>query len=225
MKNSSLAEKAYKAIKKDILTCELDPGSQVAQSQLVERYDFGVTPIREALKRLEHEGYLHSIPRFGYMIGSITINDVQDLYDIRLMMESFAVRMAIQRATKDQLADIQHRANFTYTFKDRESYLNFLEQNIAFHVLIAHTAGNRKLADMLAGVLNEMTRIFNLGLDLRDSAEEMCNEHIALANALSQRDAEQAVKIITEQITISRQRVLEMLIPRIGQRYIDRIIF
>ena len=219
----SLANQAYAALKKDILTCELDPGSTIAQSQLVKRYDFGLTPVREALKRLEQEGYVQSIPRFGYLITRITLKDVEDLYDLRLILEQSAVRMAIQRATNEQLAQIQEKASFTYKFKNRLSYLHFLEHNIEFHVSIAMASRNRKLADMLANVLNEMTRIFNLGLDLRDSAEEMRNEHIALAAALTKRDIQQAEQIVQDQIVLSRQRVVEMLVQRLDQHAMQQI--
>ena len=220
---NSLANQAYVALKKDILTCELDPGSTIAQSQLVKRYDFGLTPVREALKRLEQEGYVQSIPRFGYLITPITLKDVEDLYDLRLILEQSAVRMAIQRATDEQLTQIQEKASFTYKFKNRFSYLQFLEHNIGFHVSIALASRNRKLAEMLANVLNEMTRIFNLGLDLRDSAEEMRNEHIALAAALARRDIQQAEQIVQDQIVLSRQRVVEMLVQRLDQHAMQQI--
>jgi DNA-binding GntR family transcriptional regulator len=220
---SSLANQAYTALKKDILTCELDPGSTIAQSQLVKRYDFGLTPVREALKRLEQEGYVQSIPRFGYLITSITLKDVEDLYDLRLILEQSAVRMAIQRATDEQLAQIQEKATFTYKFKNRITYLQFLEHNINFHVSIALASRNHKLAEMLANVLNEMTRIFNLGLDLRDSAEEMRNEHIVLAAALAKRDIQQAEQIVQDQIMLSRQRVVEMLVQRLDQHAMQQI--
>jgi len=220
---NSLAHQAYAALKKDILTCELDPGSTIAQSQLVKRYDFGLTPVREALKRLEQEGYVQSIPRFGYLITPITLKDVEDLYDLRLILEQSAVRMAIQRASDEQLAQIQQKATFTYKFKNRLSYLQFLEHNISFHVSIALASGNRKLAEMLANVLNEMTRIFNLGLDLRDSAEEMRNEHIVLAAALAQRDIQLAEQIVQDQIVLSRQRVVEMLVQRLDQHAMQQI--
>jgi DNA-binding GntR family transcriptional regulator len=220
---SSLANQAYTALKKDILTCELDPGSTIAQSQLVKRYDFGLTPVREALKRLEQEGYVQSIPRFGYLITSITLKDVEDLYDLRLILEQSAVRMAIQRATDEQLAQIQEKATFTYKFKNRITYLQFLEYNINFHVSIALASRNHKLAEMLANVLNEMTRIFNLGLDLRDSAEEMRNEHIVLAAALAKRDIQQAEQIVQDQIMLSRQRVVEMLVQRLDQHAMQQI--
>jgi DNA-binding GntR family transcriptional regulator len=223
MTDLSLAEKAYSVIKKDILTCVLDPGSQIAQSQLVERYEFGVTPIRESLKRLEQEGFVRPIPRFGYIICPITINDIEDVYGVRMILETSAVKLAIQRASDEQLAKLQTKANFTYTFKDRESYLQFLEHNISFHVSIAMASGNRKLADLLSKVLNEMTRIFNLGLDLRDSAQEMTREHILLADALAGRALEKAIQIITDQIVLSRQRVMEEMTQRLGQRAMSEI--
>jgi DNA-binding GntR family transcriptional regulator len=220
---TSLAHQAYTALKKDILTCELDPGSTIAQSQLVKRFDFGLTPVREALKRLEQEGYVQSIPRYGYLITPITLKDVEDLYDLRLILEQSAVRMAIQRASDEQLAQIQEKAGFTYQFKNRLSYLQFLEHNISFHVSIALASRNRKLAEMLATVLNEMTRIFNLGLDLRDSAEEMRNEHIVLAAAVSKRDIQQAEQVVHDQIVLSRQRVVEMLVQRLDQHAMQQI--
>lgn len=222
MKDTSLADQAYLAIKKDILTCQLSPGSQVAQSQLVERYEFGVTPIREALKRLEHENYVQSIPRYGFIIKPVTIRDIEDIYGLRLILETSSVRLAIQRASDEQLAEIREAANFSYVFKDRESYLEFLEQNIDFHVSIALASGNRKLAEMLSNTLNEMTQIFNLGLDLRDNAEEMRREHILLADALVSRNLELAVQIATDQINLSRQRVMEEISQRLDQRVLSK---
>jgi DNA-binding GntR family transcriptional regulator len=220
---ASLTDQVYIAIKNDILTCQLDPGSRIAQSQLVRRYAFGITPIREALKRLEQEGYVQSIPRFGYLITPITVKDVEDIYDLRLILEQSAIRLAIQRASDEQVEQIRQSANFTYTFKERDSYLQFLEHNIHFHVSIAQTSGNRKLAQLLAELLNEMTRIFNLGLDLRDSGQEMRGEHIALANALAERDAGRAEEIVHDQIMLSRQRVLEMMVKRINQQRMEDI--
>lgn len=222
MKNPSLAEKAYIAIKKDILTCQLFPGSQVAQSQLVEHYEFGVTPIREALKRLENENFVRSIPRYGYIINPVTIKDIEDIYGLRLILETSAVRLAIQCASDEELMHLQDGVDFTYTFKDRETYLEFLQHNIDFHVAIAMASGNRKLAEMLRGVLNDMTQIFNLGLDLRDSALEMRHEHVALAKALAARDLENAVEIITDQIHLSRQRVMEEISDSVDQRVVSR---
>ena len=222
--SQSFAGQAYAIIKKDILTCVLDPGSKIAQPELVKRYDFGITPIREALKRLEQEGLVKSMPRFGYLISPITIQDVEEIFEQRMILEKSAVQMAIECASDEQLASIMQHANFTYIYKDRETYLIFLEQNISFHRAIALAAGNRRLADILTIVLGEMTRPFNLGLDLRDSAEEMRREHIAIATTLVHRDVEAAEQTITAQITRSRERVVEMLNKRLKQIPIQEIM-
>ncbi len=219
----SLANQAYAALRKDILTCTLDPGSRIAQSQLVERYNMGITPIREALKRLEQEGFVQSIPRFGYLITPITIKDVEDLYDLRLILEKSSVRQAIQRITQQQIEQLQSMTEFTYTFKDRESYLAFLENNVNFHMTIALTSGNRRLAEMVGSILSEMTRIFNLGLALRDSGEEMHNEHVALARAICARDVLLAEQLVEDQINLSRRRVIERLIQRQNEAALEKM--
>lgn len=224
MKNAnSIAEQAYWKIKRDILTCELEAGAQIVQSQLVERYQMGITPIREALKRIEQEGYLQSIPRYGYVISPITIADVQNIYELRLILEKPSVQLAITRASDSTLEKIRESADFTYQYRDRESYLKFLSMNTAFHVSIAQASENKKLADMIARTLDEMTRIFNLGLDLRDSGDEMRREHILLANALLKRDAELAEQILHDQITRSQERVIERLVERISNAPIPRV--
>jgi DNA-binding GntR family transcriptional regulator len=218
IKTKSIAEQAYKAILLDILTCQLEPGSQIAQSQLMEHYTFGVTPVREALKRLEAEGFVRTIPRFGTIITPITIKDVEDIYEMRSIFETASVRLSVQRASDAQIAELEKYAALTYKYKDHASYQQFLEQNNAFHHAIALSGGNRKLADMLLNLLNQMIRIFNLGLDLRDSAEEMRHEHIALVKAVQARDTSLAEKIILDQINRSRQRVLQMITEKLENR-------
>jgi len=214
----SLADQAYDALKRDILTCTLDPGTQLAQSDLTARYNLGITPIREALKRLEMEGYVQAIPRYGTLITPITIEDINDIYEMRLILEKSAARLAVERASDAQIETLAQQANFTYTFGNRQSYLEFLDHNTGFHSQVASASGNRRLQDAIAHLLDSMTRIFHIGLDLRDSAEEMRAEHIQLVEALLKRDAGLAEKIVEDQILRSRERVVEMLNQRLRVR-------
>jgi len=210
----SLAEQAYQLLRRDIIQCVLEPGLRVAQAQLVDMYSLGITPIREALKRLEQEGFVQSLPRFGYLISPVTVEDIDNIYELRLILEKPAVRLAAQRASEQQLTEIETQAQFTYRYKDPQSYQEFLQTNVAFHTAIALISGNRRLAENISRLLDDMTRIFHLGLELRDSAEEMKNEHIALASVLRYRNADQAEQIVEDQIRRSQQRVLEMLNQR-----------
>jgi DNA-binding GntR family transcriptional regulator len=211
---SSLTTQAYGAIKFDVITCAWQPGEQVAQRQLVERYGFGTTPIREALQRLAQEGLVEPIPRFGYVVAPITLSDVREIYELRSILESAAVRLAATRATDQQLDHVAQSAHFTYVYGDRQTYADFLARNAQFHRSVAALAGNERLAEQISRLLDEMTRIFHLGLDLRDSADEMRNEHVVLARALGGRNSGLAEQTVREQIARSRERVLEALTGR-----------
>ena len=214
--SQSLADKAYSIAKSEILTCALEPGQQIVQSKLAERYHIGLTPIREALQRLALEGYVQPIPRFGYIVSPVTISDVHEIYELRSIVESAAVRLAAMRGSQEQLSEILASADFTYVYKDRQSYVEFLARNVDFHRSIAVAAGNQRLVDLVSRLLEELTRVFHLGLHLRDSAEEMRGEHLALAQALHDRDPDRAEQIIQRQNETSQIRVLEALTRRAG---------
>ena len=211
MDRNSLSKKAYDLIRAEILTCGLAPGQQVAQAQLVEKFGLSLTPVREALQRLAHEGLVRPYPRFGYVVSPVNAEAVRDLFEYRAILETAAVRLAVERASAAQLAQLVENARFKYVYKVREEYSRFLERNAAFHNAIARLAGNAHLVESLASLLDELTRVFHLGLDLRDSAAEMEAEHLALAEALLARDAVRAEQVVRDQIAHSQQRVLEAL--------------
>jgi len=212
MNEHSLTEKAYTLIKNDIITCAIMPGEQVAQAQLVERYGVGLSPVHSALQRLAQEGLVQPVPRFGYIISPVTLIDVHELFELRAVLEISAVHFAAERGKVETLQAIAKEANFTYVYHDRQSYAEFLERNVQFHRSIAMLTGNNRLVEAISKVLGELTRVFHLGLDLRDSAEEMRIEHLQLIDVLLQKDASKAEEIVRDQIARSRERVVEALV-------------
>jgi DNA-binding GntR family transcriptional regulator len=214
----SLTDQVYETIKNEIITCVLQPGQQLSQPELAERYQAGVTPIREALHRLAQEGLVQPIPRFGYIVAPITLSDVAEIYELRSILESAAARLAALRSPKERLDQIVEFADYTYVYQDHDSYLRFLAFNSQFHRSVAVAAGNQRLVESISRMLDELTRVFHLGLEIRDNAEEMRSEHKALAEVLSRRDPDAAERIVQAQIAHSQQRVLEALMPETGGR-------
>lgn len=206
-----LSAQTYRLIKSDIVTCELEPGQQIVQAELAEKYEVGVTPVREALRQLAQEGFVQPIPRMGYIVSLITEQDVHEIYEMRSILETASVRLAAARGQDDQLKAIAQEAHFTYTYKDRKSYTQFLNRNADFHRSIAAVSGNQRLVDQISRALDELNRVFHLGLDLRDSAEEMTTDHVALAAALCIHDASLAVQHVQEEISRSKERVIQAL--------------
>jgi DNA-binding GntR family transcriptional regulator len=139
---------------------------------------------------------------------------VREIFELRYVLESAMARLAASRADPKVLDEIRANAHFTYTYRDRESYTEFLALNSDFHRRIADSTGNGRLASAISQILDELTRVFHLGLDIRDSAEEMKQEHVALAEALCDRDPDRAARIVQDQVERSQERILQALIRR-----------
>lgn len=208
----SLAEKAYDAIRADILACELEPGQRTVQSELAEKYQVGTTPIREALHRLAQDGLVEPVPRFGYIVRPVTVRDVRECYEVRGVLEAEAARLAASRGQPELIDRLVSQANFTYVHHKKSSYREYLSRNLDFHRSVALTAGNRRLAGLISDLLAEMTRVFRLKMDLKDMAQEMREEHMGLAEAISSRDASRAEELARDQIARSEERAIEAVL-------------
>ena len=198
--NQSLADKAYQLIKRDILACVLEPGQVVIQARLARDYGIGVTPVREALYRLAEAGLIEPVAGGGFAVSSVTLEGVQQLFELRTILEVAAVRLAALRGTDDDFEALCENAAFSYTFVDKASYVAYLAANSDFHRSIALVAGNARLAEAVSGVLDELTRVFHMVLGHQDRSEEKVHAHVHLAQALCERDVETAVYLVEKEI-------------------------
>lgn len=208
----SLAERAYARMRHEILTCDLAPGQVVSERELARKYDMSKTPIREALSQVCHDGIMHRLPGRGYMVAPITVKDIQDIFDLRLILELVAAKRAAENPSPEQIAVLKELADERYSLDDRESHIAFLHTNRTFHLTLSEAAGNQRLVDRLEELLIEMDRIFHLGLRLRDSSEEMVREHHEVVAALEIGDVEGIRDAISRQIIASRDRVMEAIL-------------
>ncbi|MFA9491922.1 MAG: GntR family transcriptional regulator [Anaerolineales bacterium] len=208
----SLAERAYVRLRQEILNCDLAPGQMVSERELARRYDMSKTPIREALSQVCHDGLMHRLPGRGYMVAPITVKDIQDIFDLRLILELAAAKRAAENPSPKQIATLKELAGVRYSLDDRESHIAFLRTNRTFHLTLAEAAENQRLVDRLEELLIEMDRIFHLGLRLRDSSEEMVREHQEVVAALEIGDVEGIQDAIARQIIASRDRVMESIL-------------
>jgi DNA-binding GntR family transcriptional regulator len=207
-----LTERAYERIRRDIISCGIAPGSEISEAQLCSQYKLGKAGVRVALTRLSHDGLVRAIPRRGYMVVPVTLQDIQDVFELRLMLEPAAARMAAGKVNTRELKAYDEVCRAGYQPGDAKSTGRFLEANKAFHVTIAQATGNARLAAAIEHLLDEMTRLLHLGLGLRKGPQEMQHEHKALVKALARGDAETAERICREQIEASRNMLLSAIL-------------
>lgn len=206
-----LTERAYERIRHDILSCAIRPGTEISEAQLCADYDFGKAAVRVALTKLAHDGLVRAIPRRGYIVMPVTLKDIHDVFELRLMLEPRAARMAAGKVDAQRLRSFDELCRDGYQPGDAKSTARFVEANKAFHVTIAHAAGNARLATAIEHLLDEMTRLFHLGLGLRNRSHEMEREHKALVRALARGDGESAERLSREEIEASRTMVVSAL--------------
>ena len=211
-KTVSLAEQAYLRIRHEILLGELLPGAVVSERELAARYEMSKTPIREAITQVCRQGLMQRLPGRGYMISPITIKEIHDLYDTRLIIERATVKEIIANPSASHLEKLRQMSAISYQLDNPESQVAFLETNREFHLTLAEASGNLRLVRILETILIEMERLFHLGLHVGDYSTEMMLEHQDLVASIESGDAEKAALIMEQQIITSKKRILEAII-------------
>lgn len=207
-----LSDRAYERIHHDIISCVLAPGTEISETRLCSQYRIGKAPVRMALNRLAHDGLVRAIPRRGYRVAPITVKDVHDVFELRLMLEPAAARMAAGKVGAQRMRALDEVARSSYQPGDPKSTSRFLEANKAFQVAVARATGNARLAEAIERLLDDMTRLLHLGLGLRDRSQELSRTHRALVKALARGDGEAAERICREQIETARNMVLSAIL-------------
>lgn len=117
-----------------------------------------------------------------------------------------------EKSNSVRLNELDQVCDAGYVPGDTASEAQFLKANKAFHVSVARASGNQRLAMLLEGILDQMERLFHLGLSIRNRSEEMRHEHSALIEALVSGDCDRAEQVTIEQIEAARQMVLGALL-------------
>ena len=146
------------------------------------------------------------------MVVPVTLQDIQDVFELRLLLEPPAARLSAGKVNSQQLRAYDEVCCAGYQPGDAKSTTRFLEANKAFHVAIAKATGNARLATAIEHLLDEMTRLLHLGLGLRKGVQATHYEHKALIKALARGDGEGAERICREQIEASRQMIVSAVL-------------
>jgi len=205
----SIAQSMHQDLRKGVLQGRWHPGHTLVEHGVAREYGVSRAPAREALKLLEREGLVMAVPRRGYVVSTITVRQIRELFDLRLVLEREAAVRAARVATPEDIARLEALVGDPYLPGDQESYTRFLGQNRAFHSAVARLTRNDRLAVLVEALLEELERLFHLGLDVRDRAEMLVVEHKELVDAIRSHDPERAMRVVTAQIENAQSMVLE----------------
>lgn len=200
-----LRDKVVAELRRRIIDCDYAPGHRLTEGRLAE--DFGVSrnPVREAIRVLEREGFLIALPRRGAVVASISASDIDDIFDVRLALESLAAQLAARRVDAAGVATLEElvaKASAATTVAELATL------NTAFHAEICRLSGNALLVSMMESLHDRLQWVYRQTALRR--APESWAEHEALAAAICARDPEAAAHAAHTHVLAARQSALAL---------------
>jgi DNA-binding GntR family transcriptional regulator len=204
------SDRVYEAMKEEIITGQLPPGSIISELTLAERYQTSRTPVREACQFLQKDGLLEAVPHKGFFVAEITMKQVQDIYQLRLVLEGTCARIAAEKITRSELQELEALGRpITFTASNQQSFRRSTELNRRFHLRIAEITGNQELIKILSNILDKITRAQYL--EAKKAPMVIGPEHEEVVRAIKGRDPTAAEKAMVTHIQNSLDRLLNVI--------------
>lgn len=213
IKPTDLKNWAYQAIKDSLLKEEVAPGSQLNIETIAARLGVSRTPIREALLRLESEGFVKATSRIGFFVEEITKKDMLELLELREILESYASKKAAKLMNEKDLLAIRSFNNRAKQAFDNGDYQTFMEMEIEIHSIIINGSQNQRLRKMLESIAALTQRERVLSLKISENMKESNKEHTRIIEALEKRDSNLAEKMMRDHLKAVRKRLVSRLFP------------
>jgi len=198
--STSLSRQAYQRIKKKIVTLELPPGAVLDEAVLKDELGLGRTPIREAIQRLSLEKLVVIIPRRGMFVSEIGITALQQLFELRLVMESLAARFAASRGKREHWARMERLLNSSLEMEKKSSNLDLITLDEECHQIIYEAAGNEFLEDTLNSMYALSLRLWHFSLANIGDMRGAVMEHRFILQALRAGDDDEAARLMEKHI-------------------------
>lgn len=204
-----LREVVFLTLRKAILKGELQPGERLMEIALANRLGVSRTPVREAIRMLEHEGLVVMKPRRGAQVAKITEQELNDVLEVRKSLEMLAASKACERMTEEDMTAMRDAAE-----EFRKLALNpgcdltaLTEADVAFHDTIYSGTGNRRLIQILENLREQMYRFRFEYMKDASIRESLISEHEEIMRAVAARDSELAAELIGDHID-NQQKVI-----------------
>lgn len=204
-------DQIFEDLRRSIITGHYGPGDRLKMGSLAKEYGTSVTPVREALRMLLQDGLVRVEPHAGYTVARISLKQLDDLLDLRQVLEVAAIERAISRITKDQLEELDAIKNPPEKTGDR-SPERFVERSRRFHELIAEASGNRELERLIVNVFDKMARF----VDPERPRVAASSAHSRIVKAFQADDTEAAQQAVMDEIRVTRDVLMRRLIEKEG---------
>lgn len=208
---AALTDWAYQTIKNDILNLIYPPGAQLNIETLAGQLAISRTPVREALLKLQADGLVQSVSRVGFFVAEITEQDMEELFELRILLECHAAEKAAPRLTDEDIETVDRLTAQCLSSVEKGDMVSFLDADTHLHTLLMERAENRRLIAMMETLRDLTYRERTLSVRSPENVHETLKEHQRLAEALHQHDGALASQRMGEHLNAVRDRVLAVV--------------
>lgn len=202
MRHLSLKEKAYELIKQKILNYDFEPGSRIMEDELAKEISMSRTPVREAINQLSAEGFINNIPRKGIYFTTVTKKELKDLLEIRIVLESLAIRKCIENITPKGIDMLEKDNEEFREAYERSDYKKCNQLDSKFHRDISLISNNIKLIKFSIEV--EEFMLIARGIEKKTLTQEKneltLQDHIEILDLIKKKETDKAIKAISKNI-------------------------
>jgi len=216
--NLPTRDRVLRKLRGAILSGRFEPGQRLLERDLVERMGVSRTPIREALRMLELEGLITTVPYKSPVVTRPTLDDARELYEARAALEGQAVALFTRRADDALIERLRAHVAVAERAVKRTSVQGVLDANNAFHDVLAAGCGNALLQSMLANLRDRIVLLRVESLSHPGRRPRSIAEHRAIVRMIALRDADGARRLIEEHVMRAWRAAHAQMEPRSSGR-------
>lgn len=208
-----LREKIYQKIRDDITNGRLSPGERLLESKLADEFKCSQSPVREALRQLESEGLLTCEENKGSTIRKLSIQEIDEIYCILSVLESYAAFRSTERVTKEDVVYLRNLHNKLKTAAKKQDLAGWLQINTEFHIFFSKHSGNKTLFQMLENLKLRIYPYRYITIRIPHHLEEYIKHHERILEGLEANDG----KMVAAYMKLHSETVRDVLINYLNQ--------
>jgi DNA-binding GntR family transcriptional regulator len=193
-------EQAYQCLRDAITFGKLKPGEKVIEKTVSEMFHLGRTPLREALRQLEMEGFIDVFPNRGAFVRKISVEDLEEVYDVLAVLEAYAVESAAGSMNASVINELKGIEKELIRAARGKDFKKWLDDNARFHGILQRVSGNTLLSGSISNLRRRTYRYRALAVSIPGHVEEYLADHRKILDSIVEGKAEKAGKAMRRHV-------------------------
>lgn len=209
LKDSNAWMKVYEFLEDKIIKGVYSPGEKLSEREIAELVNVSRTPAREALRILEHDGFVTNITKRGVFVKKYSPGELDTLHRMLIRLEGLAVEMAVSRLSEGDFNNLEKMNDRMKSLASKKNYGDYFALNIDFHLYFPKVTGSEELFDAIAQLRKRIFRFYYAQITMYDDPEQYVKDHQEIVGALRGKINKKPEKLMERHIDRARKSFLD----------------